>query len=210
MKKLYIICFLILFLVGCELNKEVANKEQQNVEKTTEKKEEQIVEIDNEYFPFYEGHVIHLQSKEGFYNYKIEFIKLKGNAMLAKGIKNDTLNFYRIYRKDNEGINIYYEISEEQEGFSDFQMLIHNEEYNKIFELNNNQEFFLLKYPFEKNNHWGNGTIVKLNEEITIKNEEIKTMVVEFENGDKYYYNKEKGLVRYITFSVRDKQIILE
>lgn len=149
-------------------------------------KNEQI-NLGDFYFTLTEGDRHQLVSELDMFGESIHVLKQEGNAYLVKGQYGTTLQFYRMYLIDQEGVNIFYEITEDKDGYLEFESLIESNDFKTIFSTPSNQELFILKSPYIVGTEWGYGKIISADE---------SNITVEYENGNKMFFEKPFGLTK--------------
>ena len=150
------------------------------------------------YFELKEQDVIKLVSEVDTLGEQIEVIKNQGNVSFVRGTYGNSQSFYRLYLIDNEGVNIYFEVTNGKDDFDEITQLMEEANYEAIFNLPPNQESFILKTPYEAGNEWGYGKITSVND---------KGITVQYENGNIFIFNKGKGITEihyYIPEEMKD------
>lgn len=170
--------------ISQNLNENPAPKE---LTSETEKPTNEQINQDSTYFSLNEGDRYQLVSDLDMFGESIHVLKQEGNAYLVKGQYGTTLQFYRMYLIDQEGVNIFYEMTEDKPGYLEFESLIESNNFNTIFSTASNQELFILKTPYEVGTQWGYGKIISADD---------ANITVEYENGNKMFFEKPFGLTK--------------
>lgn len=141
------------------------------------------------FFHLEEGMTLELTSNVDFFGEKITVLKKEKDTYLIKGQYGNTLNFYRLYETDSNGVNIFFEITEDEEMFNEIKKAIKRDDYSFIFSLKANQEFYILKKPFTPGNNWGYGEIAEATAD---------KIIVRFKNNNTFTFERDKGLTKII------------
>ena len=188
-----ILCIIItVVLIGTFINTDKSHKKTE--EKNDVKEKVETVKIINDelsFFPLEEGFTYNIKSEYPDFGEKIKVLAKQDNAYLVSGEYANSLQFYRLYMDDQEGINIYYEVTNNERAYTDVEKMLKEKDFDSIFSLQSNQEFFILKKPYVVGNNWGYGKITSVKDVDDLEKAEV---TVEFENGNKMIYSKKFGL----------------